>query len=101
GFDNLTFEQGGTSISSSIVTGSYALVSSALDYWTQLNQTGVTSSAYLTTPVGAFTLTYGPKGLFNLAGYNNPNGINAILAYTAVPATDVNDNLTAAGPPDI
>src|SRR5205807_999253 len=33
--------------------------------------------------------------------YNNPNGINAILAYTAVPAADINDNLTTAGPPTI
>ena len=100
GFDNLTFEQGGTSVSSAIVTGAYSLVSSALDYWTQLNTTGATASAYLTTPVGVNTLNYGANGLYNLTTYNNPSGINGILAYTAVPAADVNDNLSADGPPD-
>ena len=61
----------------------------------------MTDTAYLTTPVGAHTLNYGPNQLFNLTAYNNPNGINAILAYTAVPAADTNDNLTVAGPPNL
>ncbi len=45
GFDNNVFEEGGTSVSSAIVTGSYALVSSALDYWNQIRTLGTTDSA--------------------------------------------------------
>ena len=35
----------------------------------------------------------------NLSVYNNPDGINGILAYTAVPATDVNDAGSLSTPP--
>ncbi len=101
GFDPNTFQEGGTSVSSAIVTGSYSLVSSALDYWTQLRAQGTTSSAYLNTPVGSHVLNFAPNKLYNLAAYNTPNGINSILAYTAVPAADINDNLTVAGPPKL
>jgi len=101
GFDPNVFLQGGTSISSAIVTGSYALVSSALEYWSNISKFGLTASAYLTTPVGAHVLNYGNYQLFNPKAYNNPNGINSILAYSAVPAADINDNLTVAGPPTI
>jgi hypothetical protein len=101
GADPLTFNQAGTSVSSAIVTGAYTLVSSALDYWNQINQSATTDSAYLTGSVAANTLSYGVNGLANLTAYNNPNGINAILAYTAVPAADVNDNLSLAGPPTV
>ena len=96
-----TFIEGGTSVSSAIVTGSYALVSSALDYWNQVRKLGTTASAYLNTPVGSHTLNYGLNKLYNLSTYNTPNGINSILAYTAVPAADLNDNLTLAGPPKL
>jgi hypothetical protein len=98
--DHLTFSQVGTSMSSAIVTGAYALVSSALNYWISLNQAnGVTSDAYLTTPVGVDSLNFGPHAIKNLSAYNNPDGINGILAYTAVPATDVNDAGSLSTPP--
>ncbi len=100
-FNPNTFIEGGTSISSAMVTGSYALVSSALDYWNQINKVGSTASAYLNTPVGSHTLNFGAGNLYNFSTYNTPNGINSILAYTAVPAADVNDNLTLAGPPKL
>ena len=51
--NHLTFTQVGTSMSAAIVTGAYALVASALDYWISLSHAnGVTSDAYLTQPVG-------------------------------------------------
>jgi len=101
GNDNNVFLQGGTSVSSAIVTGSYALVSSALEYWSNISKFGLTASSYLTTPVNARVLNYGQHQLFDLKAYNNPDGINSILAYSAVPAADTNDNLTVAGPPNI
>jgi hypothetical protein len=97
--DHLTFQQGGTSLSAGIVSGAYALVSSALDYWSKLNVTGVTSDAYLTQPVGARTLNFGPHAFKDLSAYNNPDGINAIFAWTAVPAADSNDSLSQSSPP--
>jgi hypothetical protein len=98
--DHLTFTQVGTSMSDGIVTGSYALVASALDYWTILaHGTGVTSDAYLTQPVGVNTLNFGPHSFKDLSAYNNPDGINGILAYTAVPAADVNDGGSLSTPP--
>ncbi|HMB05237.1 MAG TPA: hypothetical protein VKP69_16050, partial [Isosphaeraceae bacterium] len=97
--DHLTFQEGGTSLSAGIVTGAYALVSSALDYWSKLNITGATADAYLTQPVGARTLNFGSHAFKDLAAYNNPDGINAILAWTAVPATDSNDSLSQSAPP--
>jgi hypothetical protein len=99
--DRLTFQEGGTSLSAAIVSGAYALVSSALDYWSKLNITGTTADAYLTQPVGARTLSFGPHAFKDLSAYNNPDGINAILAWTAVPATDANNGLSAAAPPTL
>ena len=87
-------------MSSAIVTGAYSMVASALDYWISLNQAnGVTSDAYLTTPVGVNTLNFGPHAIKDLSAYNNPDGINGILAYTAVPAADVNDGGSLSTPP--
>ena len=98
--DHLTFSQVGTSMSSAIVTGAYSLVASALNYWISLNQAkGVTSDAYLTTPVGVDSLNFGAHAIKNLSVYNNPDGINGILAYTAVPAADVNDAGSLSTPP--
>ncbi|MDR3662756.1 MAG: S8 family serine peptidase, partial [Mycobacterium sp.] len=100
--DNLVFNQSGTSLSAAEVTGAYALVSSALNYWTQLSQAnGVTSDAYLTTPVGVDSLNFGAGSVLNLNAWNNPNGINGILAWTAVPVTDANDGLSASTPATI
>ena len=90
--NHLTFTQVGTSMSTAVVTGAYSLVSSALDYWIGLSHAkGVTSSAYLTGPVGVNSLNFGKHALKDLSAYNNPDGINGILAYTAVPAADLND----------
>ena len=98
--NHLTFSQVGTSMSSAIVTGAYSLVASALNYWISLNQAnGVTSDAYLTTPVGVDSLNFGAHAIKNLSVYNNPDGINGILAYTAVPAADVNDAGSLSTPP--
>ena len=49
-----------------------------------------TDDAYLTTPVG-WTCEFRAHAFKDLSVYNNPDGINGILAYTAVPAADVND----------
>ena len=98
--NHLTFSQVGTSMSSAIVTGAYSMVASALNYWIGLNQVGgVTSDAYLTTPVGVNSLNFGTHAIKDLSAYNNPDGINGILAYTAVPAADVNDGGTLSTPP--
>ena len=60
----LTFTQAGTSMSEAIVTGAYALVSSALTYWTNLaTSNGYTADAYLTTPVGVDSLNFGKTRL--------------------------------------
>ena len=99
--DHLTFDEGGTSLAAGIVAGSYALVSSALNYWTALQPTGVTSDAYLTGPVGQTTLNFGPHAFKNLSAYNNPDGINAILAWTSVPVADPNDGLSQSQPPNL
>ncbi|MBV8265976.1 MAG: hypothetical protein JO252_06495, partial [Planctomycetaceae bacterium] len=98
-YEHLTFQDAGTSLSAAIVTGAYDVVASALDYWTKLNQTGVTSDAYLTQPVGVNTLNFGPHAFKDLSAYNNPDGINAILAWTSVPATERNDGLSSSTPP--
>jgi hypothetical protein len=98
--NHLTFTQVGTSMSSAIVTGAYSLTSSALNYWISLSQgAGVTSDAYLTTPVGVNTLNFGQHAIKDLSAYNTPDGINGILAYTAVPAADVNDAGSLSTPP--
>jgi len=86
---DLVYQQAGTSLSAAITTGSFALVGSALDYWTKIAQTGgATVDAYLTTPVGVRSLNFGPNQLTNLSSYANPDGVNAILQWTAVPAVD-------------
>ena len=99
--DRNTDQDGGTSLSAGVVTGAFALVSSALTYWTNLDQTGVTSDAYLTNPVGVTTLNFGAHSFADLTAYNNPDGINAILQWTAVPANDPNDGLSSATPPNL
>ena len=91
----------GTSMSAAIVTGAFALVSSALDYWANMNVTGVTSDAYLTQPVGVNTLNFGPHAFIDLTKYNNPDGINSILQWSAVPATDANDALSVSTPKNL
>ncbi len=86
-------------MSSAIVTGSYALLSSALNYWTGLAQSnGVTADDYLTGKVGVDSLNFGKHAFKNLSSWNTPDGINGILAWTAVPATDVNDINTVSTP---
>jgi hypothetical protein len=97
--DHLTFTEGGTSLSAGIVAGSFALVSSALNYWANMNTNGVTSDGYLTSPVGVNTLNFGPHAFKDLTAFNNPDGINAILAWTAVPVLDPNDGLSQSQPP--
>ena len=87
-------------MSAAIVTGSYALISSALNYWTTLAQSnGYTADAYLNTPVGTDSLNFGKHAFKNLSAWNTPDGINGILAWTAVPATDANDGSTVSTPP--
>lgn len=83
-----TFYASGTSLSAGIVAGSFATVASALDYWTQMARTGVTSDAYLNVPVGTRTLNFGAHKLLDLSVYANPDGINSILQWTAVPVED-------------
>ena len=100
--DHLTFTQVGTSMSEAIVTGAYALVSSALNYWTNLaTSNGYTADAYLNTPVGTTSLNFGKHAFQNLSAWNNPNGINGILAWTAVPAVDANDGGSVSTPPTL
>jgi hypothetical protein len=97
--DHLTYSAVGTSLSAAIVTGSYALVSSALNYWTALAKSnGYTDDAYLNTPVGTTSLNFGSHAFKNLSAWNNPNGINGILAWTAAPATDANNGATLSTP---
>ena len=100
--DHLTFTQVGTSMSAAIVTGAYALVSSALNYWITLAESnGYTADAYLNTPVGTDSLNFGKHAFKNLSAWNNPSGINGILAWTAVPATDANDGGSTSTPPTL
>ena len=100
--DHLTFNQVGTSMSEAIVTGAYALVSSALNYWTNLAvSNGYTADAYLTTPVGVNSLNFGAHAFKNLSAWNTPSGINGILAWTAVPALDPNDGGSLSTPPTL
>ena len=89
-------------MSEAIVTGAYALVSSALNYWTNLaTSNGYTADAYLNTPVGVDSLNFGKHAFKNLSAWNNPSGINGILAWTAVPATDANDGGSVSTPPTL
>ena len=100
--NHLTFTQVGTSMSDAIVTGAYSLVSSALNYWTNLAESnGYTADAYLTTPVGVDSLNFGKHAFKNLSAWNTPSGINGILAWTAVPAVDANDGGSVSTPPTL
>jgi hypothetical protein len=95
----LTFSQVGTSMSTGVLTGAYAMVSSALGYWSNIDRAGgLTNDAYLTTPVGVGTLNFGEHGVGDLSAFNTPDGINGILAWTAVPVFDVNDGGSIATP---
>ncbi|CAN5724029.1 hypothetical protein BH23PLA1_BH23PLA1_04440 [soil metagenome] len=88
GPDSLVFDEGGTSLSAGIVAGSFTLTASALDFYGDLAIKGFTVNSYLTQPVGARILNYGPHVLRNLEVYSNPDGINSILQWTAVPVPD-------------
>ena len=100
--NSLTFTQAGTSLSAAIVTGAYSLVSSALNYWTNIAKSnGYTDDAYLTTPVGVDALNFGKHAFSNLSAWNTPSGINGILAWTAVPAADSNDGGSVSTPPNL
>ncbi len=71
--DHLTFTQVGTSMSAAIVTGAYALVSSALNYWITLARSnGYTADAYLNTPVGTDSLNFGKHCLQESVGLEQP-----------------------------
>ncbi len=98
GGNSNALQEGGTSLAAGEVTGAYVLVQSALDYWSNLNKTGVTSDAYLTQPVGVNTLNFGPKAFRELKAYNNIDGINSILQWTAAPVSDPNDSLSESTP---
>ena len=87
GNDPLVFDEAGTSMSAAVTTGSFAVVTSALNYWINLNKVGATSDAYLTQPVGATTLNFGKQALKDMTSYANPDGVNSILQWTAVPVT--------------
>ncbi len=98
----MLFQEGGTSISSAIVTGSFVTVASALDYWVTLaNNGGVTVDGYLTTPVGVNQLNFGPHQIGNLATYLTPDGVNSILQWTAVPVRDEPTTLDIVAAPQL
>ena len=97
-----TFQQGGTSLSSAIVTGAFNLVSSALSYWVTLNhQGGVTVDGYLNTMAGTHQLNFGPKGIGDLSAYLNPDGVNAILQWTSVPVRDQPNTVESTSSPQL
>lgn len=101
---HLVFTEAGTSLSSGVVTGAYALVASALDYWSDLSRTGVTVDGYITTPVGVNQLDFGPHQIYDLSPYANPDGINSILQWTAVPTQDsdiIDDTGVLLAPPTL
>ncbi|QDV36717.1 S8/S53 family peptidase [Tautonia plasticadhaerens] len=83
------FTEAGTDLSAAMVTGSFTLLASALNYYSGLSVGGATVDPYLALPVGAQSLDYGPGVLRNLEAYANPHGINSILQWTAVPIEDV------------
>ncbi|WP_158633525.1 S8 family serine peptidase [Tautonia sociabilis] len=86
--DHMTFTDAGTSLSSAMVTGSFAMLASALEFYNDLAVTGSTVNPYLTNPVDARALNFGSGSLRILDAYANPHGINSILQWTAVPAQD-------------
>ncbi len=95
----MTFQNGGTSLSAAMVTGSMAVVASALSYWTTLtNSGGVTADAYLNTPVGTNVLNFGPGAMPNLSAYENPDSVYGILQWTAVPTRDQPTTLDTNAP---
>ncbi len=97
-----TFQQGGTSLSSAMVTGAFNLVSSAVSYWVTLaHNNGVTVDGYLNTPMGTHQLNFGAKQIGDLSAYLNPDGINAILQWTAVPITDAPTTLDNTSSPQL
>ena len=85
GTNPLVFDQAGTSMSTAVAQGSFAIVSSAINYWVNLNRAGATADAYLTQPVGANVLNFGQHPFKDLSTYANPDGVNSILQWTAVP----------------
>jgi hypothetical protein len=95
------FRESGTTLSAGLVTGSYAVVSSALDYWIRMAQApdGATVDAYLTQPVGQRSLVFGTRGLLDLSLYAQPDGVNSILQWTAVPAADAPNTLDTTNQP--
>lgn len=96
------WDEAGTSLSAGVVSGSFALVASALDYWTNITQNGgVTVDGYLTTPVGVNQLNFGPHQLANVSAYATPDGINSILQWTAVPAEDAANTVETVNPPKL
>ena len=96
------FQEGGTSLSSAIVSGSFAMVESALDFWTGIaRNNGVTVDGYVNTPVGTHQLNFGAGGIEDLGGYANIDGINSILEWTAVPANDAPNTLETVNPPTL
>lgn len=97
------FRESGTSLSAGVAAGSFAVVTSALNYWITLAQTvdGATVDAYLTMPVGQRSLSFGTHGLLDLSLYANPDGVNSILQWTAVPAADAPNTLDTVNPPPL
>ncbi len=86
--ENLVFDQVGTSLSAGIVTGGFTMLASALDFYSDVATRGETIHAYLNVPVGTTSLNFGPGTIRTLEAYANPDGINSILHWTAVPAKD-------------
>ena len=96
------FQEGGTSLSSAIVSGSFAMIESALDFWTGIaRNNGVTIDGYVNTPVGTHQLNFGAGGIENLGAYASTDGINSILEWTSVPATDAPNTLETINPPTL
>lgn len=91
----------GTSGAAAVVTGSIALTASALDFWGEVRASGFTDDAYINVPVGTRTLDFGRNTLIDLSAYANPDGINSILQWTAVPVADIADDATTATPPPL
>jgi hypothetical protein len=98
----MLFQEGGTSLSSAIVTGSFSVVASALQYWVNIARSGgVTVDGYLTTPVGVRQLNFGPHQIGDLSTYLTPDGVNSILQWTAVPVRDEPTTLDVVAAPQL
>jgi len=85
---NNIFDATGTSLSAGIQAGSVAMLASALEFFSELAVTGSTVNAFMTTPVGSQPLDFGVGTIRSLEAFANPDGINSILQWTAVPAED-------------